>query len=57
MRLTTENLTILIASLEDYDEGSLENEHKRNVDLLKKMSKELFKRGYTTIISKTYLKD
>ena len=58
MELTSEELTILINSVdamlnEDY---LLEDIEKKKVELLKKMSKELYRRGFTCVISETYLK-
>jgi hypothetical protein len=56
MRLSTKELTVLITSVDamlnpDYDGDKIETE---KITLLKKLSKELSKRGYTTTISQRY---
>ena len=55
MKLSNEDLTDLIYIIDAWKDGS--HNVSRLTKLLKKLSKELAKRGFTTLISKHYIGD
>lgn len=54
MKLTTKQISEIIAGLDLLDSG-LQIKERKFDRINTKLSKELLKRGYTTIISKSYL--
>jgi len=57
MRLGNKEIALLITVLDGWHEGLTDMENRPFVKLCKKFSKELDKRGFTTCVSKKYLKE
>lgn len=57
MKLTNEELALLLWSLDCMVNNESEDKkgEKNKIELCKKLSKELNKRGYTTLISKNWI--